>query len=116
MKLPEIETALVEAEKVRDYLLNPAHPDGWGKARFFLGVGFRREEWTVLAEALRRMARDYPVVRSVTSPHGSKYIIDGMLRTPGGQTPSVRSVWIVDARAARPRLVTAYPNEGEEQP
>lgn len=53
MRLPNRENAIVEAEKVRDYLLNPSHPDGWGKSEFFTTMGFRPDGWQVLAEALR---------------------------------------------------------------
>jgi hypothetical protein len=35
MNLPNRELALVEHEKVRNYLLNGTHPDGFGKAAFF---------------------------------------------------------------------------------
>ena len=35
MKLPNAERALVEREKIVNYLLNPAHPDNGGKAAFF---------------------------------------------------------------------------------
>lgn len=45
MELPNKNRAVVELEKVRDYLLNEAHPDGYGKAEFFATRGFRREAW-----------------------------------------------------------------------
>lgn len=113
MKLPNSENAVTEDEKVRDYLLNPSHPDGWSKAEFFAHMGFRREEWQVLAEALRQVACDSSVTKSMTSLHGRKYIIDGTLPTPSGRTSMVRTVWIVDAGAEIPRLVTAYPKDLE---
>jgi hypothetical protein len=39
--------------------------------------------------------------------------VDGVLPTPSGQTPTVRTIWIVDAGADTPRLVSAYPKEQE---
>jgi hypothetical protein len=54
MTLPRGESAVVERDKVRDYLLNEAHPDGFGKAEFFAALGFRREAWERLADALRQ--------------------------------------------------------------
>ncbi len=116
MKPPNFENGIVEPEKIVDYLLNPAHPDGWGKAQFFSAMGFRREEWSILAEALRLVVRNSTASRSVTSPHGRKYIVEGVLQTPSGLTPTVRTVWIVDEGTDAPRLVTAYPMEGDEQP
>ena len=55
MKLPNAEKAVVEREKIEDYLLNAAHPDNGGKAAFFEGLGFRREKWEMLAKALQRL-------------------------------------------------------------
>ena len=113
MNLPNKDQAVVEREKVRDYLLSPSHPTGKGKAEFFTSMGFQREAWEVLADALRQMARDCPVTKSMTSLHGQKYIVDGVLVTPGGQLPLIRTVWVVDAGHDRPRLVTAYPTAQE---
>lgn len=36
MKLPNAENAVVSIEKLRDYSLNPNHPEGKHKARAFL--------------------------------------------------------------------------------
>jgi hypothetical protein len=57
MKLPNAENAIVEHEKITDYLLNAAHPDNGGKAVFFEALGFGREEPQALAEALLDLAR-----------------------------------------------------------
>ena len=111
MKLPNVHLAVVEPEKIVDYILNPAHPDNGGKAAFFLGLGFRRNEWAPLAAALRKLAESHPVATSMASPHGRKYIVDGRIETPGRKTPLVRTVWIADLGLDRPRLVTAYPRE-----
>jgi hypothetical protein len=113
MNLSNKGQAIVEREKVRDYLLSPSHPTGKGKAEFFTAMGFQREAWEVLADALRQIMRDCPVTKNMTSPHGQKYIVDGMLVTPSGQLPLIRTVWVVDAGGDRPRLVTAYPIEQE---
>jgi hypothetical protein len=111
VRLPNVQFAVVEAEKVVDYLLNPAHPDNSGKALFFLGLGFRRDEWRSLAAAFQKEAEGHLVAKSMASPHGRKYIIDGRIETPSGRTPLVRTVWIVDRGFDTPRLVTAYPQE-----
>jgi hypothetical protein len=39
VKLPNAERALVEQPKLVDYLLNAAHPDNGGKAKFLEGFG-----------------------------------------------------------------------------
>ena len=111
MKLPNAERAVVEREKITDYLLNPAHPDNGGKARFFMSLGFRPEHWQMLAEACRRLAAITEVHNHMASPHGQKYIVDGLIETPVGKTPLVRTVWIVDLGQQIARLVTAYPQD-----
>jgi len=109
MRLPNVDQAIVAEEKVTQYLLNPLHPDGAGKAKFFESVGFSRLDWRVLSYALLRLAETVEVRLSVESAHGWKYIVEGPLATPGGRTPRVRTVWIVDHGLTAPRLVTAYP-------
>ena len=111
MKLPNATEAVVERGKVTGYLLNPAHPDNGGKAPFFLSLGFRADDWELLAAAFRRLAAVCPVAESLATSHGCKYVLDGRIETPCGKTPLVRTVWIIDAGAQMARLVTAYPHE-----
>jgi hypothetical protein len=108
MTIPNAANCVVELEKVRDYLLNLSHPAGKSKAVFFTAMGFRQQEGEVLAAALRQMVCRFPLTISMTSHHGQKYIVDGTLVTPIGQVPLVRTVWVIDSGADRPRLITAY--------
>jgi len=75
MKLPNSENAVIESWKVGEYLLNPSHPDGWGKAEFLTALGFRREAWQVLADALRQLIRESPVTKSMTSLPGGSILL-----------------------------------------
>lgn len=109
MRLPNAEQAVVEREKIADYLLNPAHPDNGGKAAFFLALGYTRDDWASLAAALRRLAVATEVAKSMETAHGIKYVVDGRMETPSGKTTMVRTIWIADRGLDRPRLVTAYP-------
>ena len=79
MQLPDADKATVEKDKVTGYLLSPDHPDGRSKAEFFSRFGFRRQEWEVLAEALRLHGAAYPVARAAASVWGTRYSIDGEL-------------------------------------
>lgn len=110
MKLPNAEQAIVERKKITDYLLNPTHPDNGGKAAFFVGLGYNETDWTLLADALRRLAATANVAARTETTHGIKYVLDGGLETPSGATYIVRTVWIVDHGLDMPRLVTAYPH------
>jgi hypothetical protein len=111
MKLPNANKAAVGREKIADYLLNPAHPDNGGKADFFTQLGFHRERWEVLAAALKALAVESEVTIASVSPHGKKYIITGRIQSPGGKSPMVQSIWIVDKNRDTARLVTAYPRK-----
>jgi hypothetical protein len=111
MKLPNADQAIVEREKIGDYLLNTEHPDNGGKAAFFLALGFSRDRWQQMAAALRQVAGNCPVSNNVASPHGMKYIVAGQIETPCSKRPLVLTVWIVDRGLDVPRLVTAYPCE-----
>ena len=52
MKLPNLDNAIIDREKIVDYLLNAAHPDNGGKAEFFHSLGFDRDNWQEFTEAL----------------------------------------------------------------
>ncbi len=111
MKLPNATAAVVAQGKIRDYLLNAAHPDNGGKSAFFISLGFDRDDRDTLAKAFKELAQNAEVSASLDSTHGRKYILDGRLRSPSGRSPVVRTIWIVDRGDDIPRLVTAYPYE-----
>ncbi|HAB19909.1 MAG TPA: hypothetical protein DCE44_26190, partial [Verrucomicrobiales bacterium] len=93
MRLPNAELAKVEREKITDYLLNPEHRYGASKARFFAAFGFRQDAWEVPASALREHGQRNEVARTKRTPFGPRYEVDGILRTPDGRAPRVRTVW-----------------------
>lgn len=109
MLLPDAENARIDRAKITDYLLNLVHPDGRGKAIFFMRFGFRIEDWEMLAAALKEVGMSNPITSVMESPYGTRYTVDGPLRSPDGRSPRVRTVWIVEAENP-PRLITAYPN------
>lgn len=111
MTLPNAHLAVVDASKVRDYLLDSSHPENGGKAEFFRRLGYAREAPESLAEALRVVASSGVIVSTARSQHGEKFVVDGGLPAQTGQDSGriVRTVWIVDSGGDVPRLVTAYP-------
>lgn len=111
MTLPYASQARVDQEKITDYLLSSVHPDGKSKAEFFTQFGFRPEQWTVLATALRGHGARHPVVKVVESDFGTRYAVDGALESPDGSNPRVRTVWIIEKASTTPRLITAHPLE-----
>jgi hypothetical protein len=109
MRLPNAESARVEREKITDYLLSTTNQRGRNKAVFFLSFGFSTDHWQGFAEALRLQATDLEVVKVVETVHGLRYHVDGVLETPDGRNPQVKTVWQMDVGSDFPRLITAYP-------
>jgi len=109
MKLPNARDATVDRKKLESYLLSSAHPIGRSKAQFFRAVGFSESDAAILGRALLDAAITGEVVETTKSPHGVKYTVAGLLATPSGRQVKLRTIWIVEAGDARPRLVTAYP-------
>ncbi len=109
MNLPLSESAWVPSAKLEEYLLDPDHPTGGAKARFFARLGFTRENAKDLERELLSLARRETVVEESTSLHGTKYVLDGYLEGRRGVRGMIRTVWILETGMAGPRLVTAYP-------
>ena len=110
VRLPGSEQALVEREKITEYLLSTTNPSGRSKASFFLRFGFDADSWQDFAEALRRQGSVHEVVRTVETNHGLRYYVDGVIETPDGRNPGIRTVWQVDVESNYPRLITAHPH------
>ena len=81
MKLPFAERAIVEPEKVREYLLSPTHPVGRFKAAFFHALGYSSPADQVVAAFMTLYPR--PVQRSCANLIGVR-IITGPTRGPRG--------------------------------
>lgn len=111
MKLPNVEFGLIEESKITAYLLS--EENSGGKSVFFAAFGFTIDAPEILRDALFIHAKTHEVTRVSETPHGIKYIVEGKIKAPDGRTPLVRSVWIVDVGREVPRLVTAYPLEGQ---
>jgi len=93
MKLPQIEAAFVPREKITDYLLSPTHLRGRDKSTFFRRFGFQQEKWGELAVALHRHAIDNELAMAQDTAFGTRYTVEGVLETPSGGHPVIRSVW-----------------------
>jgi len=113
--LPNAERAAIAQSKIVDYLLSDSHPDGRGKARFFLSHGFSPDEWEALAEALRDLAVAQRVRVAEQTAFGIRYVVEGQLVAPDGRTPRVRVVWFIRTGNEIPELVTAYPVKRRSQ-
>ena len=111
MKIPNVDSAVIEREKMVGYLLNATHRYGASKARFFAAFGFSLEQWPLLAAALHDHARQHEVSRVRETGFGPRYEVEGALTAPDGRRPHVRAVWQMGKGQLAPRLITAYPLE-----
>jgi hypothetical protein len=71
VKLPHAADAIVEPEKVRDYLLSPTHPIGRFKAAFFGMLGYSLDNWEDLRAKLREIQRSRPRQRESSAGSGT---------------------------------------------
>ncbi len=111
MKLPHAELAVIETEKIRDYLLWASHPIGRFKAPVFQAMGYRQDQWEQLAADLREQHALSEVDEVVETQHGRKYAIRANLKGPNGRTFAMQSIWIILKGEDVPRFVTTYPGE-----
>lgn len=111
MKLPNVENAVIDSEKLRDYLLSPTHPVGRFKAAFFSSLGYTQEEWRQFETDLRRQHLAEDAVLRQETVYGTKYEIRGEMTGPRGKTREIISIWIILAGEDIPRFVTAYPGD-----
>ena len=113
MNLPAADRALIQPEKLRDYLLSTEHAVGRFKAAFFSGMGYSRQDWRQLQMDILQIARSGVAVERQMSPFGQKYEVNGILRGPSGREARVTTIWIVKSGEDFPRLVTVYPGDGQ---
>lgn len=109
MKLPHADRAIVAESKVVGYLLSADHPDGRSKATFFSEYGFRARQRGAFAGALLDHGSSGDMTSVAKSGYGTRYSVDGAIKTPDGRNPRIRTVWITDSEHAAPRLITAHP-------
>jgi hypothetical protein len=109
MKAPNADNAVVPPEKLRDYLLSPFHPVGRSKAKFFIELGYRPNEWSVLGRDLHALLLKGEATKSIMTAYGQKYEICGAIKGPSGRSADVVTVWIIRHGESIPRFVTAYP-------
>jgi hypothetical protein len=106
--MPDADQAVVPAEKLSLYLLNPNHPKGGAKARFFTMIGFDRKRPEQLEATLLAHAASGTAVMQ-DNPWASTYRITGAISAPNGKSYDLVSVWQIDAGSGIIKLLTAFP-------
>ena len=109
MSLPNADRAVIDATKVRDYLLSKTNPVGRFKAAFFSALGYSADRWEVLRDDLLVLADTARAAPGKPSPFGRPFEVDGILTGPSGRSAEIRTVWIIRTTEDSPRFVTAFP-------
>lgn len=108
MRLPNADQAMVDLGKLREYCLNPLHPEGRHKARVFraaLDIGPEDAEW--LRQAIIAAIQKADIIRAELTPFGWRYDVDVELIHKDRST-GVRTGWIVRQAEGIPRLATCF--------
>ena len=108
MKLPGAEQAFIDLAKLRDYALDPVHPEGKHKARVFasaLGISRNDAEW--LRDQLLLAAKDFDCTLGRKTEHGQRYTID-FTATFRDKSARLCSAWNIRPGENFPRLTTCY--------
>lgn len=110
MPIPNANRAIIEEQKISNYLLNTDHRQGGSKAVLLIQFGYDPADWMRLANDLRRdhLIKDPDVIR--TTLYGERYEICAPLQTPSGRLLIVRSVWQIDLDTVSPRFITLHPD------
>jgi hypothetical protein len=108
MKLPNGDQVIVDIAKLRDYSLNPKHPEGKHKARLFASaLGLTQQDAQRLMAQLVVAAREGNCQLGRKTAHGQRYILDFTVDRQGARA-RLRSVWNVRPSEDFPPLVTCY--------
>jgi hypothetical protein len=112
-KLPNCSKAMVAINKIEGYLLNLDHPEGRSKAIFFRKFGYSSLNTYEFIQALLDLACAGRVVKIEDKlPFGTRFTIEGNLKTPDGRNPKIRIGWFFDIHDNEkvPRLITVFPS------
>lgn len=110
MKLPNADSAIIDAQKLAGYVLNAEHRRGGSKASLLLAFGYDPANWQRLASDLHQYHLSADVDRTRATTYGTRYEIRAALQTPSGRLLILRSIWQIDSGATAPRLITLYPD------
>lgn len=109
MKLPFAESAEIDIRKLREYCLNPLHPEGKHKARLFASaLGMTEADAESLRAILLSACIHTDVEPGRVDGYGRRYTMDVVVEWKG-KSAVIRCGWIVESGTQTPRLTTSFP-------
>lgn len=107
-RLPNADSAVVEIEKIRDYVLNASSEVGRHKARTLQVVlGYRETDAERLRAELAEGVQHWEVSDIRLTRFGPRYTVPISVIGHTGVQAVITTGWEIDA-VGRPRLLTAY--------
>jgi uncharacterized protein DUF6883 len=108
VKLPHAHQAIIDIAKLRDYSLNPLHPEGKHKARVFAAtLGFSSSDAERLHAMITSAISTEEASVGICDEHGERYVVDFATRGLRGIV-TIRTAWIIDQGETVPRLISCY--------
>jgi hypothetical protein len=107
-RLPNVQKAYVDEDKLRDYCLNNEHPIGKHKAKVFsnkLGIG--KEDTALLAKQIYEAIQHENALEQHEDQFGKRYAVDVPIKNENRKA-TLRTAWIVKHHENFPRLLTCY--------
>ncbi|MBL7805978.1 MAG: hypothetical protein JNL02_19710 [Saprospiraceae bacterium] len=107
-KLPNAEKAVIPAEKLSEYVLNPEHPVGKNKAVLFdMLLGLTAIHADELSTAIRNAVLVNPAQFTREDEYGKRYEVSfDFFRN--GRKCVILTAWIIPKNEGIPRLTTCY--------
>jgi hypothetical protein len=108
--LPHFDQAVVQIEKLEDYVLNSEHPRGKHKARVFQStLQIHRRHAKVLAEAIQSSLSRAPAEQAESSSHGDRWTTWHEIIGLNAQSVIVTVAWMFKKNAEHiPVFITCY--------
>ena len=108
MKLPNVDRAVVEIEKLRDYCLSTNHLRRRHKARVFVtALGITANEAEELREAILSAITTEEAIPTERDEYGQRYVVDFSMKRQVKEAV-VRSSWIVRRGEDHPSVASCY--------
>ncbi len=108
MFLPNADKAIINLEKIIDYVLSFEHFEGKNKARVFGSVfGLTKLNAADLIKAIRDAVLKTEAVKQSDTAYGTKFTVDFEF-TFNNKTNAIRTAWIVEKKDGIARLITCY--------
>jgi hypothetical protein len=108
VKLPDADRAVVDIEKLRDYSLNPNHPEGKHKARVFLAaLGFNTDDAERLRELVIEAISETEATEQQSTRYGRRFAVDFQVMGLR-EFVTIRSAWIIRNDEDFPRLTSCF--------